>query len=248
MQGQDQNIPKSGCETNMNLSFQLVDTASPRPLSVELDSLVIVGWAGRDLVAIEKHVAELAALGVGRPSAIPLYYRVAVTQLTQAPRIQVLGAHTSGEAEVFLFQTAGELFVSLVSDHTDRQVEAQGVALSKQVCAKPVGSSAWRYADVEGHWDDLILRSSIEEGDATTVYQEGSLAELKPASDLLAGYRRSMGLLGTELPDRAAMSCGTLAAIGGIRPARSFAMELIDPHRRCSLRHDYSIEVLPVVA
>ena len=72
--------PSLVANPNMNLSFQLVDTASPRPLSVELDSLVIAGWAGRDLGAIEKHVAELAALGVGRPSAIPLYYRVAVTQ------------------------------------------------------------------------------------------------------------------------------------------------------------------------
>ncbi len=232
----------------MNLSFQLVDTASPRPLSVDLDSLVIAGWAGRDLCAIEQHVAELAALGVGRPSAIPLYYRVAVTQLTQASRIQVLGPHTSGEAEVFVFPAAGELFVSLVSDHTDRQLEAQGVALSKQVCAKPLGSNAWRYADIEAHWDDLILRSSIEEEDATTVYQEGSLAELRPASDLLAGYGRSIGFAGTSLPDRTAMSCGTLSTIGGIRPARSFAMELIDPHRRCSLRHRYAIEVLPVVA
>ena len=232
----------------MNLFFQLVDTASPRPLSVDLDSLVIAGWAGRDLVAIEQHVAELAALGVGRPSAIPLFYRVAVTQLTQAPRIQVLGAHTSGEAEVFVFPAAGELFVSLMSDHTDRQLEAQGVALSKQVCPKPVGLSAWRYSEVEAHWDDLVLRSSIEEDDATTVYQEGSLAELRPASDMLAGYRRSGGLPGLGLPDRTGMSCGTLSAIGGIRPARSFAMELIDPHRRVSLRHRYAIEVLPVVA
>lgn len=232
----------------MNLSFQIVDTALPRLLSIELDSLVIAGWAGRDLVATEHHIAELAAIGVPRPSAIPLYYRVAVNQLTQSSRVQVLGPDTSGEAEVFVFQAEGEMFVSLVSDHTDRRLEAGGVAISKQVCAKPVASTAWRYDDIAAHWDDLVLRSSIEENGATTLYQEGALASLRPASELMDGYCRSIGGSGDRLAEGTAMSCGTMSAIGGIRPSRSFAMELFDPHRRCRLHHRYAIEVLAIVA
>jgi hypothetical protein len=44
------------------------------------------------------------------------------------------------------------------------------------------------------------------------------------------------------------MSCGTVGAIGGIRPSPSFTMELFDPRNRSSLRHEYAIDVLPEVA
>lgn len=231
----------------MKLSFQIVDTAEPRSLVVDIHSLVIAGWVGRDVAATEHHIDELAALGVKRPSTYPLYYRVAAAQLTQASSIQVLGADSSGEAEVFAFCEGGEMFVSLVSDHTDRKLEAQGVAISKQVCAKPVARNAWRYADVAAHWDDLILRSTIEDNGAQVAYQEGSLAALRPPLELIAGYGRSTGRDGNHLADGSAMSCGTLAAIGGVRPARSFAMELFDPHRKRSLTHRYAVEVLPVI-
>ncbi len=231
----------------MKLSFEIVDTAAPRALVVDIGLFIIAGWVGRDVAATEHHIEELAALGVKRPSTYPLYYRVAADQLTQAPRIQVLGADSSGEAEVFAFCSQGEMFVSLVSDHTDRKLEAQGVAISKQVCAKPVARSAWRYADVAAHWDELILRSSIEENGAQVAYQEGRLASLRPPPELIAGYGRSTGADGNRLAQGSAMSCGTLSAIGGVRPARSFAMELFDPRRNCSLTHRYAVEVLPVI-
>ena len=232
----------------MQLSFQIVDTAAPRRLTVEIGSLVIAGWVGRDAAATEHHIEELAALGVKRPSTFPLYYRVAADLLTQAPSIQVLGADSSGEAEVFAFYSQGEMFVSLVSDHTDRKLEAQGVAMSKQVCAKPVARSAWRHADVAAHWDDLILRSTIEENGAQVVYQEGGLRALRAPPELIATYARGVGARGNRLPDGSAMSCGTLSAIGGVRPALSFAMELFDPHRKCSLTHRYAVAVLPVIS
>ena len=232
----------------MRLSFDVVDSARVNSVSAEIHTFVIAGWAGRDFVATEHHIAELAALGVPRPSAIPLYYRVAADQLTQSPVVQVLGPDTSGEAEVFVFAADGELFVSLVSDHTDRRLEANSVAISKQICAKPVAKSAWLYTDVAAHWDDLILRSTILENGSPVAYQEGLLATLRPPAELIAGYLRSTGLGTFQLADGSAMSCGTLTAIGGIRPSPSFDMELFDPHRKCSLRHHYSIEVLAIVA
>jgi hypothetical protein len=43
------------------------------------------------------------------------------------------------------------------------------------------------------------------------------------------------------------MFCGTPGAIGGVRPATRFEMELKDPVLKRSLMHSYDIEVLPVV-
>ena len=63
----------------MKLEFSLAaDTATT--VVADIQNLIIAGWAGRDQQAIEHHIEELAALGVPRPSAVPLYYRGANNQ------------------------------------------------------------------------------------------------------------------------------------------------------------------------
>lgn len=227
----------------MKLSFKAEDQSGSRTVEAEISSLVVAGWAGRDQHAIEHHIEELFAIGVPRPSSVPLYYRVAENQLTQAPRIQVVGDQTSGEVETFVFRAGGELYVSIASDHTDRKLETHSVALSKQVCAKPVAAGAWRYADVAAYWDELVIRSYIQENGERVLYQEGTLASLRPPLELIAGFAG-----GDMLPEGVAMVCGTVGAKGGIRPAPSFTMELFDPRRGRTLSHSYDIEVLPEIA
>jgi Protein of unknown function (DUF2848) len=213
-------------------------------LQLEVDCLVIAGWTGRDADAVEHHIGELEALGVPRPSAVPLFYRVGANQLIQADVVQVVGDNTSGEAEPFLFFHAGEHFVSIASDHTDRSLETHSVALSKQICPKPVARSAWRLADVLDHWDQLVLRSWIDEDGEFRPYPEGTLAALRSPKDLLAQY----GARNPPPAEGFAMSCGTLAAIGGIRPSASFRMELFDPHLGRSIKHAYRCVALPFIA
>ncbi len=228
----------------MQLSFQLDAGNASRTLSTDVHTFIVAGWAGRDRDAIEHHIEELALIGVPRPSAVPLYYRVADNQLSQSPRIQAVGPHSSGEVETLVFTVDGEMYVSLTSDHTDRKLEAHSVALSKQLCVKPVGRAAWRFADVAGHWDELVIRSYIEENGAEVLYQEGALSALRTPTDLIEGYLGGASVL----PEGVAMSCGTVGAIGGIRPSTAFTMELFDPRSGRSLKHRYAIEVLPEVA
>ncbi|WP_447775192.1 DUF2848 domain-containing protein [Variovorax boronicumulans] len=228
----------------MNLSFELPEGNAPHTLSFEARHLVIAGWTGRDTAAIEHHIEELAELGVPAPSAVPLFYRVATQQLSQADVVQVVGADTSGEVEPLLFLHGGEFFVSIGSDHTDRALEAHSVALSKQICVKPVARSAWRLADVQERWDTLVLRSWIEEGGEWRLYQEGTLAALRPPADLLARCAAADG----EPSDGFAMTCGTVGAIGGIRPAARFRMELVDEQAGRRIAHEYRAVSLPIVA
>ena len=225
----------------MKLSFTLPDHGA---IATDIHTLVIAGWAGRDMAAIEHHIEELEALGIARPSAVPLFYRVAANQLTQAAQVQVLGNASSGEVEAFIFNVGGELYVALASDHTDRKLEAHSVAFSKQACVKPVGTAAWKLADVTAHWDTLVIRSWIEENGANVLYQEGTLSSLRTPDDLIARFTHGQH----TLPEGCGMSCGTVAAIGGIRPARTFAMELYDPRRGRSLRHRYVTESLAELA
>lgn len=223
----------------MSLTFARDDG---RTVDLEPTELVIAGWTGRDAAAIAHHIEELAALDVPRPSTVPLYYRAAVTNLTQADTIDVLGADTSGEVEPVLLAMDDGLWLTVGSDHTDRKAEAIGVALSKQLCAKPLARACWRWDAIATDADRLLLRSFIEEGGARVPYQHGTLASIRPLAELMRGFAPHGLRPGTV------MFCGTLAAIGGVRPAAAMQIELEDPLRGRSLRHAYRVRVLPVIA
>ena len=228
----------------MKLEFRIEAKDGAHAATVDISQVVVAGWAGRDHAAIEHHIEELAAIGVPRPSAVPLYYRIADNQLTQAERVQAVGPHSSGEVEAFVFDLDGELMVSIASDHTDRKLESHSVALSKQICIKPVARSAWRFADVADHWDELIIRATIEENGQRVPYQEGPLATLRTPLGLIAGYTAGA----STLPAGTGMTCGTVAVQGGIRPSQVFEMELHDPKLGRSLHHRYVVEILPEIA
>ena len=204
---------------------------------------MIAGWAGRDAAAIEHHIAELAAIGVPRPSAVPLFYRVAADQLVQDPVVQVVGTASAGEVEPFVFADDGALYVTVASDHTDRGLERTSVALAKQACAKPVATRAWPLAEVAAHWDDLVLRATIAEEGREVLYQEASVAALRTPAGLIGRFTGGAGLR-----DGTGMCCGTVGVIGAIRPAPSFAMELVDPVLGRAIRHRYTLDVLAEVA
>ena len=208
------------------------------PLDIAVTRLTIAGWTGRDAAAVWHHIDELAAIGVPPPSTVPLYYRVSPSLLCQTGRLDVLGAETSGEAEPFLLHARGRLWLGVASDHTDRGLEAHSVAHSKQVCGKPVAPALWDFGAVQDRLDTLRLASWIEEDDARVSYQEGTLAAIRPLVGLLAG---------NPLAEGEAMLCGTLSAIGGVRPAARFGMLLHDPETGRTIETDYAINTLPVV-
>lgn len=226
------------------LNFHRHSSLAPNTFDFVPAALVIAGWTGRDREALEQHVAELEALGVRRPSSMPVYYRVSAERLTQNPAIQVIGPDSSGEAEPVLFSMPDGLWLGIGSDHTDRKLETVSVAMSKQVCGKVVGRQLWDCREIAGHWDELIIRSRIPgEGNTQPVlYQEGRLAQILPPQTLIEGHAGPSGL-----PVGTVMFCGTFPAIGGIRPAAWFEMEIEDPVLKRFLRHRYQINVLPSV-
>jgi hypothetical protein len=198
------------------------------------EQLVIAGWTGRDEAALKKHIRELEEIGVKPPKTTPIFYRVAAALFNYKSEIQVSGPDTSGEVEFVLCSKPDGLWVAVGSDHTDRKAETIGVTLSKQLCEKPVSTQMWRYDEVKPHWEKLVLRSWAD----GELYQEGSVTAMRSPEDLFSKYR--------PLPSGWAMFCGTLAAKGGIRPAKRFRMELEDPVLKRRLAHEYSITVLPV--
>jgi Protein of unknown function (DUF2848) len=226
------------------LEFDGAAKGGVEKVSVDIDDLVIAGWTGRDVAALNRHVEELKAIGVQPPSKVPLYYRVTANLLTQAETVQVLGDDTSGEAEPVLVGTPDRLWVTVGADHTDRKLESYGVAVSKQICPKVVGRAAWRFEEVEPHWDRLVLRSFIVESGKRVLYQEGPLARIREPRELIAGWRNG----DKRLPAGVAMFCGTMPAIGAIRSSSRFEMELDDPVLGRKLSHAYQVQGVPIVS
>ena len=226
------------------LEFDGAAKGGVEKVAVDIGDLVIAGWTGRDVAALNHHIEELKEIGVMPPSSVPLYYRVGAGLLTQAGLIQVLGADSSGEVEPVLVGAADRLWVAVGADHTDRKLESYGVAVSKQVCPKVIGRTAWRFEEVEPHWDRLMLRSFISEGGKKVLYQEGSLAKIRAPRELIAGWRSG----DKKLPPGAAMFCGTLPAIGAIRSSARFEMEIEDPVLGRKLAHAYQVTALPIVS
>lgn len=204
--------------------------------------LVVAGWTGRDRSAVEHHIAELAGIGVKRPRSIPCFYRLGAHLLTTAEEIQVVGDDSSGEIEFVLISSSDGLRVGVGSDHTDRKVEAYGVTVSKQMCPKPVGRELWRFEEIEGHWDRLVLRSHMTRGGERRLYQEGDVSTMLSPGELLSRFAATSGVFGPG----SAMFCGTLAVQGKIQGGERFEVELHDPVRNRSLKHDYATRALPI--
>lgn len=224
-----------------SFSFRCSSTLGQSQITFEPQRLIIAGWTARDPAALEAHIAELEELGVARPESTPVFYRASTSRLTMAPRIQVIGDASSGEAECVLLNIEGSWYVGVGSDHTDRAVESYDVAVSKQICDKPIATEVWPLEEVQDHWDSLMLRSYASTSSRRELYQEGPVSALLNAADLLERFAAQDPR--GSLPGDVVFG-GTLSVIGGVRPAESFEIELEDPVVGRRIGHGYEIQML----
>jgi Protein of unknown function (DUF2848) len=225
------------------LSLTLQSSSSSVRRDVGIDDAIVAGWTGRDAAAVEKHIRELEALGVKRPAATPIFYRVSAARLTTGSEIEVVGTGSGGEVEFVLLQHDGRLWVGTGSDHTDRTVETYGVTVSKQMCDKPLAPVFWAFDEVAPHWDKLMLRAHVVENGERKLYQEGPVTAMLAPLDLIGRYLKGAA----QLPDSTIMYCGTLAARGGVRPTERFEYEIDDPVLSRRIAHAYTVRVLPIL-
>lgn len=226
------------------LHFSRLSQSGRDEIAFSPKALILAGWTGRDDAAVLGHIEELSHLGVPAPSHYPLGYRVSHTLIGQTDCLEVLGPHTSGEIEYVIVSMADGLWLTVGSDQTDRKAEAHGVALSKQLAGKVLGETLWRLDEVMPHFDQIIIRAHAVIDGKRVVYQEGALALIRTPQDLMGRFGDGKGGL---RPGTVLMS-GTLNAIGGVRPADRFEMEMVDPVLGRSISKAYDVSVLPVIA
>lgn len=221
--------------------MSLVFDVMGQSVEVEPEATVIAGFTGRDRASVESHLLELRELGVPTPASVPCFYLAPGSWVVQGPSLTAVHDNTSGEAEMVLIFDRGVTYVTLGSDHTDRQGEAIDIPLSKLACEKIVASTAWRLDDVADRLDGVEITSWIVEDGRETIYQQGRLGELMSVADLLDATPF------TTRPSCFVLFTGTLPAIGGIRPSASFRAELRDPGDGRSIELTYRINTLDVL-
>jgi hypothetical protein len=158
-----------------------------RPLEFKYNRMVNAGYVGKNQEEVRRHIQELAEKGIPGPTSTPTLYPVVCTALTTESAIEVYGNETSGEVEyVLLVVSEDEIYVGLGSDHTDRHLEETDIPRAKQICPNLVSRTVWPLAEVENHWDDLLLKATAVKNGEELPYQEGRLGLLLNPSELLS--------------------------------------------------------------
>lgn len=209
-------------------------------IRIALERCVNAGYTGRDEEAIQAHINELKEDGIAPPDDVPIFFELApYTVLVDPGEIQVVGDHTSGEAEFGILVVGDNRYVVAASDHTDRALETESIQLSKQVAPNILSADAWRYSSVEDHWDQIELRAWNTIDGERTHYQETVLGEILPPGEILEIVEDRYGgpMYGT------AVLSGTVATLTGeVEPGSRFEVELVDPVLDRTLTVDYGVK------
>lgn len=201
----------------------------------DVKALACAMFSGRDDEATKKYMANFGEQGMVLPPTNPFGCRISRYLLTSDSDIEVQGTQTSGETEVVAFiDERGPRYISIGSDHCDRQAEGFSVNMPKQLCPKPFSSTVWLYEDVKDHWDELIIEARAKVDGKFIDYQRGSVSSLLALPDLIEKIKiKSPGLV---------MFCGAIPFIHDdeIYP-EAYELSLHDPVLGQRLTHQYNV-------
>ncbi|MFX0069053.1 MAG: DUF2848 family protein [Candidatus Hodarchaeota archaeon] len=202
-----------------------------------------MGFAGRNRAVVMKHIEEAKKLGIiWEGSSVPVVLAASPERLTTDNTVQVKHEKTSGEVEYVILVNGPITYVTVGSDHTDREIEKLDLQKSKDAVPKIISSSVWLYEEVKDHWDDITIRSWIQRGGIKELYQDDKLRLLLTWEDLEPVIKDHVGedLSGT------AVFAGTIPTIKqDMLFADIWELEMFDPVLKRSLRHKYVTRIIP---
>jgi hypothetical protein len=217
-------------------------------VELEWDFLAAGGYCSRDRQGALAHIKELKTIGVPAPSKIPIIFWIEPNRITTEKQLYVVGNKNSGEVEFFFARDKnGKAYITIASDHTDRELEKISIPKAKQVCTKVIASECWKVDDIRGHWDDLIISSAInaKEDSPEEAYQEGSLAEIIEPEKLEKIILEECPIRETKV----AFFSGTIPLLTGKTIyANKFKMNIVDPVLKREINHSYKVIFLPEVS
>lgn len=223
----------------MEIDLILESDSGSQPLRFSYTKMVNAGFTGKNQAEVRHHLDELAQKGIEVPDTTPTLYPVVTRALSTESAMEVYGDSTSGELEYVLFiDNEEQVYVGVGSDHTDRHLEEFHIPRSKQICPNIVSQTVWRLSDVEHHWDQLVMRCTVEKEGKSILYQEGKLGLLLNPEELMTFVRKE---LGTPL-DSVVIYSGTFKMLTeDFVFADHFSAEMVDPVLDRKLICSYSV-------
>lgn len=211
-----------------------------KELVFEVRKLLNLGRTAREQSEIEKHTEELRKEGIAiTVKKGPVFTPKLPDRITTSDKIEVLSNMTSGESEYVLLLDQDAIYVTVGSDHTDREHEKYSVLVAKQLCPNVIAQKVWRYEDVKDHWDDLILRGWVEKEGQWQLYQETKLAKMMRPEELIKLVKSHVKGDMTGM----VIYSGTFPIIGGeICFSPRFKAELVDESLGKTLACEYTVE------
>lgn len=196
-------------------TFDVLNEGSTQ-IMLKTRSLIVAGYTGRDEEAVREHIEELAAIGIPPPPQVPMLYDLDPDLLTSDKVVEVGPGLISGEIEPVLIRHQVRWYLGVGSDLTDRGLEREDVKISKAACPKPLGRNVLPLPEdvTTGGFDDVwdqIQAVSYLDGEP---YQKGSLASLRPPSDLIPRVVEEIGS-SRHVEEDIIVFAGTLPLIGG---------------------------------
>lgn len=210
-----------------------------KEVNLSFDNAYCIGYSGRNIEKTKEHIAELKELGVPEPTSVPEIYHLDPYLFRQDNTISVIGNKSSGEAEIVLIFDGTKRFVTVGSDHTDRELETVSIHKSKQLCPKPIADKVWEFEKIENNWDELELKSYVYANGQWELYQEDKVSNILPYEDLIT----SLEQFGAKL-NNAVVYCGTVPLVDGFKYPNAFKAELIDPINNKAIELAYEVKKL----
>ncbi|MGI5949296.1 DUF2848 family protein [Peptoniphilus sp.] len=209
-------------------------------LEFNYDKCFAIGYAGRNIEKTKEHIDELERdLGVKPPKFIPTIFECSKEIVTQDSDLKFVGERTSGECEYVILLAEDEIYITVGSDHTDRDLESVNIFKSKQVCLKPLAKEAWKYDEVKDHWDDIKLNSYTTVDGKEVLYQEGTLGDILPVEKILSELEKRIGDVKNSV-----IFSGTVPTKDGFVFGDDFRAELIDEILNRKIEFKYYVNVI----
>ena len=230
-------MPAQGSDFTSKLNFKV--TGSKEPLVIDNYGLIIAGFTGSNREGVEKHLQELREQGIEVPDKVPTFYPISPDLATQKTVIRVSGKKTSGEIEPVLLISKGSYYITLGSDHTDRDIERKTIAGSKASCSKPLSSTAYPLEDAVRFWDHISINSDTYQNGVWKRYQSGNVTDLIQPLKLAALLQKERG----TIPENLVMFLGTVPIEGGkFVFSDGFRGSMMNDNSQFSLGLEYMVE------
>lgn len=221
------------------VQFKVQNTS--QVLDVPVHVIFNGGYAGTNQELVREHIEELAKLGVPAPTTTPTLYPLSNYLATTSDRVQVQHGETSGEIEYAMIWFGGKQYVTVVSDHTDRNLENFSVPKSKQASPDVFASEVWAWDEVKDHFGELVLECYITKDGKRELYQQAPCkAMLLPDQ-----WKENFAKVGVG-KDGDIFISGTINTVNKtLIFGDQYEISIFDPVLDRKISHTYYVDVLP---